>query len=49
MDIDHVHLIKTFPGRDTFKFVQGHVITNESMTIMFRAKNTADVKQTITS
>ena len=29
--------------RDTFKFMQGHVITNQPMKIVFRAGETADV------
>ena len=29
-----------YPARDTFKFVQGHVITNQPMTIVVRARET---------
>ena len=34
-----------YPAWDTFKFVQGHVITNQPMTIVFRARETAGVLQ----
>ena len=34
-----------YPARDTFKFVQGHVITNQPMTIVVavRGRETAGV------
>ena len=34
---------KMNPDRDTYKFMQGHVITNQPMRIVFRARETADV------
>ncbi len=37
-----IHLMRMYPDRDTFKFMQGHVDTNQPMRIVFRAK-TADV------
>ena len=35
--------MKMYPLRDTFKFVQGHVINNQPMTIVFGARETAGV------
>ena len=35
--------MKMYPDRDTFKFMQGHVITNQPMIIALRARETADV------
>ena len=33
--------MKIYPDRDAFKFRQGHVITNQPMRIVFRARETA--------
>ena len=32
-----IHLMKMHPNQDTFKFMQGHVIMNQPMRIVFRA------------
>ena len=36
---------ENYPNQDTFKFMQGHVIMNQPMRIVFRARETADVQQ----
>ena len=37
------HLMKMYPWRDTFQFMQGHVITNQPMAIVVKARETAGV------
>ena len=37
--------MKMYPSRDTFRFVKDHVITNQPMTIVFRARETAGVNK----
>ena len=39
--------MKMYPDQDTFRFMQGHVIMNQPMRIIFRARETADVSQEV--
>ena len=39
--------MKMYPNQDTFKFMQDHVIMNQPMRIVFRARETADVSYRI--
>ena len=39
--------MKMYPDQDTFEFKQGHMTINQPMRIVFRARETEDVEQSL--